>query len=186
MRARQIATYQWIFLGVALLAPDGSAQMTKTVTGEATYRERIALPPNAVFEAVLEDISRKDIPADVIARMHVENPGQPPFRFSIVYDPARIVQSHSYSVRARVTVAGNLMFTTDRAYPVLTQGHGSETPMIMMRRAGGAGGGSASAGLGALPASFMGVLPCADCPGIRYTLATWPMLPSASEAINAR
>ena len=25
-----------------------------------------------------------------------------------------------------------------------------------------------------LPASFSGVLPCADCPGIRYHLDVWP------------
>jgi copper homeostasis protein (lipoprotein) len=103
--------------------------------------------------------------------MHVENAGQPPFRVSILYDPARIMEGHSYAVRARVSVGGNLMFMTDRAYPVLTQGHGSETPMMILRRAGvSAGGGGAGGILGALPASFIGVLPCADCPGIRYTL----------------
>jgi uncharacterized lipoprotein YbaY len=31
-----------------------------TVTGTATYRERIALPAGAVFEAILEDVSRAD------------------------------------------------------------------------------------------------------------------------------
>ena len=34
-----------------------------TVTGTATYRERMALPANAVFEAVLEDVSKADAPA---------------------------------------------------------------------------------------------------------------------------
>lgn len=170
MQVWRIPRSPWLLTGLVLLAPADSGQMTKTVTGEATYRERIALPPNAVFEAILEDVSRQDVPAEVIARTRLENPGQPPFRFSIAYDPARIVDSHSYSIRARVSVAGNLMFTMDRSYPVLTQGHGSETPIIMMRRAGGSPGGSAGGVLGALPASFVGVLPCADCPGIRYTL----------------
>ena len=32
-----------------------------TVTGTATYRERLALPPDAVFEATLEDVSRAEV-----------------------------------------------------------------------------------------------------------------------------
>jgi len=171
MSVLQIQSYRQIVLSLALMAPVANAQMTRTVTGEATYRERIALPPNAVFEALLEDVSRKDVPAEVIARTRVEKPGQPPFRFSIAYEPARIVESHSYSVRARVTVDGNLMFTTDQAYPVLTQGRGDTTPAMLLRRASGSAGGGGAGGVpGALPASFVGVLPCADCPGIRYTL----------------
>jgi putative lipoprotein len=110
---------------LALLALAANPEETKVVTGTATYRERVALPPGAVLEAALEDVSRPGAPADVIGRTRVEKPGQPPFRFSIPYEPARIVEGRSYSVRARVTVGGNLMFTTDQSYPVLTRGHGS-------------------------------------------------------------
>ena len=34
------------------------------IKGTATYRERIAMPPNAVFEATLEDVSLADAPAE--------------------------------------------------------------------------------------------------------------------------
>jgi uncharacterized lipoprotein YbaY len=33
------------------------------ITGTATYRERIALPPNAVFVAIFEETSWADAPA---------------------------------------------------------------------------------------------------------------------------
>jgi putative lipoprotein len=33
-----------------------------SVEGVASYRERIALPPGAVFEAAIEDVSRADSP----------------------------------------------------------------------------------------------------------------------------
>ncbi|HKK57365.1 YbaY family lipoprotein [Marinobacter sp.] len=36
---------------------------TARVTGEALYLERMAAPPNAWLEVVLEDISRADAPA---------------------------------------------------------------------------------------------------------------------------
>jgi putative lipoprotein len=143
------------------------------VTGTATYRERIALSPDAVFEATLEDISGADGPADVVGRTRLEKPGQPPFRFSIPYDSARIEESRSYTVRARVTAGGNLMFITDQSYPVLTQSNGSQVAMMIMRRAG-ASTGSKAGPLGTLPSGFSGELPCADCPGIRYTLNLFP------------
>jgi len=126
-----------LVVGFALLASPANTQETKTVTGAATYRERIALPPDSVFEATLEDVSSADAPAEVIGSARLEKPGQPPFRFSIQYDPARVLEGRSYSVRARVTAGGNLMFTTDQSYPVLTKGHGSQVAMMIMRRAGG-------------------------------------------------
>jgi putative lipoprotein len=118
-----------------LLGWNAGGQEAKVVTGTATYRERIALPPEAVFEATLEDVSRLDAPADVIGRTRLESPGQPPFRFSIKYDPARIQESRMYAVRARVTAGDRLMFFTNRSYPVLTRGNGTEVTMLL-RRAG--------------------------------------------------
>ena len=167
MRAR----CRWLIGIVVLLGCSASAQEMKVVTGTAAYPERIALPPDAVLEATLEDVSRADAPADVIGRTRLERPGQPPFQFSIQYDPARIVENHLYSVRARITVRDDFWFVTDRAYPVLTRGRGSQVSM-MLRRAGSPAG--TANRLGALPASFVGELPCADCPGIRYVLNLFP------------
>src|SRR5262245_2322167 len=88
------------------------------VTGTATYRERMALPPDAVFEAALEDVSKVDAPADVIGQTRIDWPGNPPIRFEITYDPALINERHRYVVRARILVGGKLFFTTDQSYPV--------------------------------------------------------------------
>jgi hypothetical protein len=44
------------------------------VKGTASYRERIALPPDAVFEATLEDVSKADARAEVIGRARIERP----------------------------------------------------------------------------------------------------------------
>ena len=146
------------------------------VQGTAAYRERIALPPDAVFEATLEDHSRADAPADVLGRVRVESPGQVPIRFEIPYDPSRIQERYAYSVRGRVTVGGELWFTTDRVYPVLTRGN-SDRVDLMLRRVSAspaAGKVGSPAGLGELPASFEGDLPAADGPGIRYHLDLYP------------
>ncbi len=162
----------FVFLLVCLLA--WQEQVMGQVKGTATYRERIAMPPDAVFEATLEDISKADAPAEVIGQTRIERPGNPPIRFEITYDQARIISSHRYSVRARILVGGKLFFTTDRNYPVLTGGHGNEVALLL-RRAGISGPAGQGAGLlGTLPATFAGDLPCANCPGIRHQLELFP------------
>jgi putative lipoprotein len=108
-----------------------AAPSDASLAGTATYRERIALPAGAVFEATLEDVSRADAPAEVLGRTRIESPGNPPFRFAIAYDTARIDPAHRYIVRAKVTVDDRLMFTTDTAYPVLTQGQPGHVDLVM-------------------------------------------------------
>jgi uncharacterized lipoprotein YbaY/heat shock protein HslJ/uncharacterized lipoprotein NlpE involved in copper resistance len=151
-----------------------AGQAMGQVKGTATYRERLALPPDAVFEATLEDVSKADAPAEVIGQTRIDRPGNPPLRFEITYDPARIIASHRYVVRARVLVNGKLFFTTDRSYPVLTARHGDEVALLL-RRAGSSGPvREGTEPLGTLTATFVGDLPCADCPGIRYQLELFP------------
>jgi copper homeostasis protein (lipoprotein) len=144
------------------------------VKGTATYRERIAMPTGAVFEATLEDISKADAPADVIGRARIEKPGNVPIRFEIQYDSSRIVQSHRYVVRGRILVDGKPWFVTDQSYPVLTQGRGKEVSLLLRRASGSGTPGPGSQALGMLPATFTGDLPCADCPGIRHQLELFP------------
>ena len=164
----------WKFALLLFCAVGSEGPAMGQVKGTATYRERIAMPPDAVFEASLEDVSKADARAEVIGQARIERPGNPPIRFEITYDPARIISSHRYSVRARILVDGKLFFTTDQSYPVLTGGHGNEVALLL-RRAGSSGPAAGGAGpLGTLPATFVGDLPCADCPGIRHQLELFP------------
>ena len=91
-----------------------------TLQGTAFYRERIALPPNAVFEAQLLDVSRADAPAMSLGRATIDPTGSPPFNFEIRYDDAALQSGHRYTVRATVAHQGTLLFTTDTNYPVIT------------------------------------------------------------------
>jgi putative lipoprotein len=115
--------------------------IAQSIHGTATYRERIALPPTAAFEATLEDVSRADAPADVLTRTRLTPPGNPPIRFQLPVDLARIHPDHRYVVRARIVDGARLMFTSDESHSVLTQGHGP-TVAIMLRRAGAGPSGS--------------------------------------------
>ena len=170
---------RWLFIYSGVLLASLIAQpmpATAQLKGTATYRERIPLTPDAVFEAMLEDVSKADAPAVVVGSIRIDKPGQIPIRFEIPYDPARIDQSHGYSVRARILVGQQLLFTTDQAYPVLTRGHAKEVQLLlrMVKAATPSNKPAQAAPLGALPASFIGELPCADCPGIRYQVNLFP------------
>lgn len=120
----------------ALLFLFGVAAPAATLRGEAFYRERIALPPDAVFEAVIQDVSRADAPAEVLGRSRLDPAGQPPFRFEIAYDDAARRPGGRYAVRASVTLDGQLLFTTDRFIPAFEDRQPLE--LLLVRVAGGA------------------------------------------------
>lgn len=102
-----------------------------TVSGEAIYRERIAVPPGARFEALLEDVSLADAPSIRIGEAVVENAGQPPYRFRIAYDPERIIESHTYAVRVTLRHDGRLLFISDTHTPVITGGNPNDVRIVM-------------------------------------------------------
>ena len=90
-----------------------------TLTGTAAFRERIALPPDAVFEAVLIDVAIADAPARVLGRARLQPAGQSPFRFSIPYRDSDLTPAGRFAVRATVRQGKRLLFTTDTFTPVL-------------------------------------------------------------------
>ncbi len=115
--------------GAAALAP----AVAGTVTGTAAYRERIALPADAVFEATLQDVSRADARAEIIGRSVLEPAGQTPFKFEISYDDKAIDPRHRYAVRATVRHQGKLLFTTDTHVPAFAEGNTPLTTPLQLR-----------------------------------------------------
>ncbi|MEF1310350.1 YbaY family lipoprotein [Vibrio mytili] len=102
-------------------AMESAEASMKTITGTVAYRERIALPDNAVVTVVLEDVSLADAPATVLAKQTFETKGkQVPFDFQLSYDSNDIQAKHRYSVRARIEVDGKLLFISDTNNAVIT------------------------------------------------------------------
>jgi hypothetical protein len=79
----------------------------------------------------------------VIASTRVASPGNPPMKFTIAYDPARIVASNRYVARARIVLDDKLLFTGDTATPVITRG-GPTSVSMMLRRVGADQAGSSN------------------------------------------
>ncbi|MEZ8412737.1 lipo-like protein [Vibrio splendidus] len=94
---------------------------TQVISGTVSYRERIALPENAVVTVTLEDISLADAPSTVIATQEFTTDGkQVPFAFELSYDNNKIKANHRYNMRATIHVDGKLRFTTDTIKSVIT------------------------------------------------------------------
>ena len=115
--------------GTALLtfeAPRGDAARPAgtVLNGTVTYLQRIALPPDAVLTVRLLDVSLADAPSVTLAETTTPTAGrQVPLPYSLSYDAARVEARHRYVVRAEIRGrTGALMWTTDTAYPVLTNG----------------------------------------------------------------
>jgi putative lipoprotein len=117
-----------------LAVPELTKAGERTIAGEATYRERIALPPDAVLVVELADVSLADAPATVIAKCRIAPTGQVPIKFEIGFDPKAIQKGRAYALQAHITVGDRLMFTTGTSHHLdpLAGGHQG----IVLQRAG--------------------------------------------------
>jgi uncharacterized lipoprotein YbaY/membrane-bound inhibitor of C-type lysozyme len=111
-----------------LVEPKAKSQ----VSGTVSYMQRVALPPNAVIQVQLLDVSLADAPSKVIGEQWITlGQRQVPVPFTINYDPAKIDERHSYSLSAKITVDGTLRFISDQSYPVITRGNPARADLLL-------------------------------------------------------
>ena len=103
------------------------------VTGTVTYRERIALSPQAVVEVKLLDVSRADAPAITIGEQIIENPGQVPIPFEIQYDPEAIDERFTYAIGVRILQGDDLLFINDTQHSVITRGNPVDVDVVLVK-----------------------------------------------------
>ncbi|MCV2360944.1 YbaY family lipoprotein [Paucibacter sp. TC2R-5] len=171
--------------GLAIAAaPSGAASAGEgamfEVQGRASYRERIALPPQAVFTVRIEDVSLADAPAKLMAELSRPlGRSQAALDFKLTVPKTQVDPRHRYALRATIHVDGQLRFTSTQHYPVLNDAPAQPLELQLQAVARSSVGqeparqASDKAGL-SLPQSFAGVLPCADCAGIAHTLTLLP------------
>lgn len=114
------------------------AQSAGTVSGTITYRERVALPNNAVVTIQLVDVSRADAPAVVIAEQKLTTNGaQVPIPFSVAYQPSQIQTNNTYAVQASIAVGNQRRYVNDTQYSVITRGRPTSNVAVVMVQATG-------------------------------------------------
>ncbi|GAB6259965.1 YbaY family lipoprotein [Photobacterium sp. CCB-ST2H9] len=91
------------------------------IEGSLAYRERIALPDDALITVTLSDVSLMDAPAEVISsQSYLAGGKQVPFSFTLQYMEGEVKPAHTYAVSARIELNGKLLFITDTANHVIT------------------------------------------------------------------
>jgi putative lipoprotein len=107
------------------------------LVGTVLYRERMALPADATVEVRLEDVSRADAPAEVLAEQTIATEDrQVPIAFELRYAAEAIRPDRRYGIRAVIRgPAGELLFTTTTPHAVLENGAPSQDIEIVLQRA---------------------------------------------------
>jgi len=115
-----------------------STESENVLRGTVSYRERIALPPQASVEVRIEDVSIADAPAVVVAQLTIVTDGrQVPIPFALRYTSDRVDPSHRYGVRAAIKAPdGTLMFTTTSHQAVPASSEPAANVDLLLQRAG--------------------------------------------------
>jgi putative lipoprotein len=103
-----------------------------SVSGTVTYRQRIALPPNALVQVKLQEISKQGTLPVVIGEQIIPTQGrQVPFPFEVNYNQNTINPSYTYTVEARIIVDNRLSFINPTPYPVITGGNPNRVEIVL-------------------------------------------------------
>ena len=109
----------------------GPSSSAAAVTGTVSYRESDPMPPSAVVIVTLADTSVTDAAGQIGAHV-IEQPRTVPVDFAVGFDPADIIDNHSYTVEATISSGDALLWTTDTAYPVITRGNPLTADLLLI------------------------------------------------------
>jgi len=136
-----VAMLKTSLLGIVLLAVVACARPQivtpgpgeATLRGTVTYRERLALPVDAVLEVWVTDQSPSITVMSVVGETASLTDGrQVPLPFVLLYESRRIDPSHPYAVHAVIRHDGEILYATDiGGVPVITQGNPSEVMLVV-------------------------------------------------------
>lgn len=102
------------------------------IVGTVTYRERVALPLNAIVEIRLERLAEASAAAHVLATQSIATASrQVPISFELRYRANRLDRQGRYGLRAEIRAAnGRLLFESPAPEPVFE--HGSEAELVRL------------------------------------------------------
>jgi len=123
-------------MGCAAVMSQVESPNMKTIEGSVWYRERMLLPPEAEVRVTLEDVTKMDVKAELIAETRFTPKGGPPFSFTLSYDPAKINAKGRYTLRARILVGKQLMFTCTEHIPAFDRDSNHPVKILVYRVSG--------------------------------------------------
>lgn len=113
-----------VFAGLAIAAALPAAPALaapRRLSGTVSFRERMALPPGAIVEVKLLDVSLADAPARTIAETRVSG-RRIPAPWTLSFDSRQIEPRRSYALQARILDRGRLLFITTERHSIFAGG----------------------------------------------------------------
>jgi putative lipoprotein len=102
------------------------------ISGNVSYLQRIALPPDAVLIVRIQDVSRAGTPARILAEQRIELAGrQVPIAFQTTVDRDLIGKRARITAAGRIERGGKLLFISDKSYPVIRNGQAVPVEMTL-------------------------------------------------------
>jgi putative lipoprotein len=115
-----------------LVRAEGPSPAAASVKGQVTYRERSALPPDAVVRVRLEAAAEPERPPRRLSEVEVPTEGkQVPIPFTLSYDAAKILPNKRYQVRAWISSGDQILFASRAPYPVITRGAPAKIEIVV-------------------------------------------------------
>lgn len=122
-----------LMVGALIMPADATADEI-IVAGEVLYRERIALPDNAVVTVELAELSSPGAPAAIVATRTIADPGQVPVKFRFKLDKTALQPRTDYALQARITVDNVVWFSSARRRAVDPHAATASTLMVQLVR----------------------------------------------------
>jgi len=105
--------FAFVLSVLVLVSPALAAKVT--LSGQVTYRERIALPDTATLEIQLIDQTLPSLPPRLDVKAPI-GPGQVPLSFNLGFEDSLILPSHAYALVATIAVPEGVMFRNAEPY----------------------------------------------------------------------
>jgi putative lipoprotein len=123
---------RWIAAVALAISTTAALAETRTVDVTVTYRERIALPPDAELELEIADISRADAPSVtlVYSRMSIQ---RVPMTVTLGTEEDQLDERFTYSVRGRIYSGDTVIFRSDTVTPVFTRDAPDEVTLVLIQ-----------------------------------------------------
>ena len=124
VKVQRVLVACMLFLILGLSACSGG---TEVVTGDVSKRDRSAVPPDAIGTIELRDVSVAEGPATILPSDVIDLDGsQLPVPYELSFHSDDIDERSTYTAFARIEASGSLIYISDMAYPVITNGAPTE------------------------------------------------------------
>jgi putative lipoprotein len=117
----------------SVAAPAATPQFDTAIIGDLSVAGLNELPPGFQLSVRLLDLSDPSQVPPVIAELVGPAPSILPHRFSLPYDPAKILETGRYGVQAALMVEGLPLYSSPAPQPVLSEGIGARVELALVR-----------------------------------------------------